>query len=197
MALLILTSQVKEFSRWLYQKTNESDVPASQESTGLKILQLSLDIADAIIVLLENRLPGPALSLARPLFEGYIRGYWLLNVASSAEIKRFNSGECPSISNLLKAIGTDAESGAAWIHATKTANLASFHDLTHGGSEHAKRRATSAALEPNYPDHELERLVKFSAEVHMRVAAEVLALLGNEAALEELSVRAAAFRMQL
>ncbi len=91
MALLILTSQVKEFSRWLYQKTNESDVPASQESTGLKILQLSLDIADAIIVLLENRLPGPALSLARPLFEGYIRGYWLLNVASFAEINRSNS----------------------------------------------------------------------------------------------------------
>ena len=150
--------------------------------------------ADAIVVLLGARLPGPALSLARPLFEGYVRGHWLLHCASDAEIESFNNGKCPQFPPLLKAIGTDAESGGAWIHANETANMTAFHDLTHGGSEHVKRRITSSSIEPSYPEQELEGLVKFGIEVRIRIGAELLALMGNEAAIQELNVRALAFR---
>ncbi len=195
MVLPALITQAKDLTLWLHQHTNEKSVPNTiRATTGLSILQLSMDIADAIVVLLSARLPGPALSLARPLFEGYVRGHWLLLWASDAEIERFNNGICPNFPALMKAIGTDAESGGAWIHANKTANMTAFHDLTHGGSEHVKRRITSSAIEPSYPEQELEGLVKFGIEVRVRIGAELLSLMGNEATIQELNSRALAFR---
>ncbi len=195
MALPALISQAKDLTLWLHEHTNEKDVPNTiRATTGLAIFQLAMDIADAIVVLLDARLPGPALSLARPLFEGYVRGHWLLHWASDTEIESFSNGICPKFPPLLKAIGTDAESGGAWIHANKTANLSAFHDLTHGGSEHVKRRITSTAIEPSYPESELEGLLKFGIEVRIRVGAELLSLIGNEVAIEELNQRALAFR---
>jgi hypothetical protein len=120
MELPTLISKAKDLTVWLHQHTNEKNVPNTvRATTGVAILQLSLDIADAIVVLLEARLPGPALSLSRPLFEGYVRGYWLLRCASDAQIETFNNGTCRGFPDLLKAIGTDAESGAAWILRTR------------------------------------------------------------------------------
>lgn len=195
MALPALISQAKELALWLHEKMNEKDVPnTARATTGLAIFQLSMDIADAIVVLLNARLPGPALSLARPLFEGYVRGHWLLHCASDTEVESFNNGRCPKLPPLLKAISNDAESGGAWIHANESANMTAFHDLTHGGSEHVKRRITSTAIEPSYPEQELEGLVKFGIEVRIRIGAEWLSLLGNEVAIEELNHRAVAFR---
>lgn len=195
MALPALISQAKDLALWLHEHTNEKDVPnTTRATTGLAIFQLSMDIADAIVVLLDARLPGPALSLARPLFEGYVRGHWLLHCASDTEVERFNHGICPKFPPLLKAIGTDAESGGAWIHANESANMTAFHDLTHGGSEHVKRRITSTAIEPSYPEQELEGLVKFGIEVRIRIGAELLSLIGNEVAIKELNHRALAFR---
>lgn len=195
MALPTLISQAKDLTLWLHQHTNETGVPNTvRATTGLAILQQSMDIADAIVVLLDTQLPGPALSLGRPLFEGYVRGLWLLRYASDAEIESFNNGACPKFPALLNAIGTDAQSGGAWIHANKTANMIAFHDLTHGGSEHVKRRIAADGIEPMYPEQELEALVKFGIEVRIRIGAELLSLMGNEAAIQELNRRALAFR---
>jgi Family of unknown function (DUF6988) len=195
MALSALVEQAKELALWLHENTNEKSVPNTvRVRTGLAILQLSMDIADAIVVLLEARLPGPALSLARPLFEGYVRGLWLLRYASDSEVESFNNGTCPQFPALLSAIGTDAESGGAWIHANKAANMIAFHDLTHGGSEHVKRRSPADGIEPSYPEQELEGLMKFGIEVRIRIGAYLLSLMGNEVAMEELNRRASAFR---
>ena len=195
MALPALISQAKGLALWLHQHTNEKSVPnTARATTALAIFQHSMDTADGILILLDARLPGPALSLARPLFEGYVRGHWLLHWASDAEIDRFNDGICSKFPALLEAIGTEAESGGAWIQANKTANMTAFHNLTHGGSEHVKRRITSSAIEASYPEPELERLVKLGIEVRIRIGAELLSLIGNEVAIEELNQRALAFR---
>ena len=73
-------------------------------------------------------------------------------------------------------------------------NLTAFHDLTHGGSEHVKMRVLEGSVEPAYPESELTSLVKFSNEVRIRVGAELLARIGNENSLEELSDRAQILR---
>lgn len=195
MTLPALISEAKALTVWLHEHTNGKDVPNSvRATTGMAILQLSLDIADAIVILLEARLPGSALSLGRPLFEGYVRGYWLLRCASDSQIEAFNNGTCPKFPNLLKAIGTDPESGAAWIHANAKANMVAFHDLTHGGNEHVKRRMSSSGVEPSYPNVELEALVKLGIEIRIRIGAELLSLMNDKAATEELNRKASALR---
>lgn len=108
----------KELSTWIHEHTNEvahSNNPKT--TTGLGILQQSQDICDAIRILLEANLQGPAYALARPMRDAYVRGLWLLNRASDMDIKKFLEGkEPPGIDKLLNAIGNDEETGGAWIH---------------------------------------------------------------------------------
>ena len=188
----------KDLTIWLHKRTNEKKIPAAiQVRTGVAILQLSLNLADAILVLLEANLPGPALTLARPLFEGYVRGLWLTEFASDYEVEKFNNGKCPQFQELLNAIGNDETTGGAWIHANKKANWDSFNDLTHGGSEHVKRRSTEDAVEASYPESELEALVKLGIEVRIRIGAALLALMNDEIAIEQLNEKAKTLRIAL
>ena len=189
--------QAKDFGVWLHEKTNERKFPGGiRERTGHSILQLSQDISDAIIVLLDAKLPGPAWSLARPLFEGYVRGLWLLNFASDEQVNKFLNGKCPTFPCLLAAIGKDQASGGAWIHAISDKNLIAFNDLTHGGSEHVKRRDKDDSVEPSYSEQELESLVKFGNEIRIRIGVELLSRLNDEKAIEQLHERAQAFRTE-
>lgn len=188
----------KDLAIWLRERTNKKEISSAiQVRTGVAILQLSLDLADAILVLLEANLPGPALTLARPLFEGYVRGVWLTEFASDYEVEKFNSGKCLQFYELLNAIGNDEATGGAWIHANKKANWDSFNDLTHGGSEHVKRRCTEDAVEANYPESELEALVKLGIEVQLRIGAALLALMNDEIAIEQLNGKAKTLRIAL
>jgi hypothetical protein len=197
MSLAHRIEQAKHFGIWLHEKTNDRRYPNGiRERTGLSILQLTLDICDAIIVLLQAKVPGPALSLGRPLLEGYVRGFWLLNCASNEQVDGFLSGKCPKFPGLLAAIGKNPETGGAWIHATTATNLLAFHDLTHGGCEHVKRRIRDDSVEPAYPEDELEGLVKIGIEIRIRIGAELLSRLRDEDALGQLNEMAKAFRQE-
>jgi len=180
-------NQAKDLGIWLHERTNEKRFPDGiRERTGLAIFQLTEDIADAIIVLLDAQMSGPALSLARPLFEGYVRGFWLLKCASDEQVLEFMNGKCPNFSGLLAAIPKGAESGGAWIHANSGKNLIAFHDLTHGGSEHVKRRIKDGSVEPSYPEHELESLVRLGNELRVRIGVELLSRMHDEEGVEKL-----------
>lgn len=195
MPLTQCIKQAMDFGVWLHERTNERKFPDGiRERAGLSILQLSQDIGDAIIILLDAKLPGPAMSLARPLFEGYVRGFWLLNHASDKQVHEFMNGKCLNFRSLLAAIPGDADSGGAWIHANSGQNLIAFHDLTHGGSEHVKRRNRDDSVEPSYPEQELESLVKFGNEIRIRIGVELLSRLNDEKAIEELHERAQTLR---
>ena len=196
MSLLESINQAKDFGIWLHGRTNDKKhfggVP---ERTGESILQLSLDLNDAILLLLEARLPGPALTLGRPLFESYVRGFWLLRFASDEEIAEFNNGKGPGMDKLLKAIGNDPATGSAWIHDNKNKNWRFLNDLTHGGSEHVRRRNTQDAVEPNYPELELEALVRFGIEVRIRIGSDLLCLMNDEIGKEQLSEKSEILRI--
>lgn len=186
----------KDLAIWVHERTNEKEIPgAIRVRTGVAILQLSGDLANAILVLLEANLPGPALTLARPLFEGYVRSVWLLEFASEDDVEKFNKGKCPEFHKLLSAIGNDEITGGAWIHANKKANWNSFNDLTHGGSEHVRRRSSEDAVEANYPESELDALVKLGIEVQIRIGAALLALMNDEMAMAQLNEKAKALRI--
>ena len=197
MSLADRIEQAKHFGVWLHEKTNDRRYPnGSRDQTGHALFQLTLDIADAILALVQARLPGPALSLGRPLLEGYVRGFWLLNCASNEQVESFLNGKCPKFPGLLAAIGKNPETGGAWIHATTAKNLLAFHDLTHGGYEHVKRRIREVSVEPSYPEDELQGLVKIGIEIRIRVGAELLSRIKDEEALGELNEMARAFRQE-
>ena len=188
MSLSQAISQAKDLGIWLHEKTNGRNFELDRRGkVAVALLQHSLDVADAIIIL-ATKLLGPALALARPLLEGFVRGVWILKCASDEQIERFAEGNPPNFPELLQAMddGDIAKTHASWIRQNIDANKEYFHDFTHGGIKHALRRISETALEPNYPEHELKYIVGLATEVHIRVGCELFLLLNDEEAIKQL-----------
>ena len=192
-------SQAKNFGVWLHKKTNGKNLPSKETNVaGVCLLQHSLDVADATIILLEHDLQGPAWTLARPLLESFVRGIWILQCASDEQVENFRNGKCPLFPELLKAMADhdEAKLHADWVRA-QTKNKDIFHDFTHGGIEHAMRRITKkdeeTVVEPNYQEHELEYLVGLGTEVRIRVGHKLFSLMKDSEAIKQLCEEASVF----
>lgn len=75
---------------------------------------------------------------------------------------------------------------AAWV-LQMTEQLRAFHDLAHGGRLHIQGRDGAESIEPNYPVGQLEALVAIGTQVRIRSGAELLDLMGDEGAIQELA----------
>jgi hypothetical protein len=180
--------KAKELGIWVHGITNNISVPNNKRTNmAVALFQQALDITDGIVVLLDNNLPGPAFSLARPMHEGYVRGVWLLEHASDESVEKFESGQCPKFPELLRQIGDEPKTGGAFIKGMTDMNLKSFHDLTHGGMEHVKRRFTGASIEPNYPESETISLLKARNNYSLLIACFLVLAEDSSEKLVELS----------
>ena len=127
-------SKAKKLGVWLHKKTNGKTLPETNVA-GVCLLQHSLDVADATIILLEH--DGPAWTLARPLLESFV----LVSGYCNAPLMNKSRTSAPLFPELLKAMADhdEAKVHADWIRA-QTKNKDIFHDFTHGGIEHVMRR---------------------------------------------------------
>lgn len=197
MSLNKILSVSGEISHWLHMHTNETvlNQMVFRENYAICLLQQALDVEDGIRVLLEKNLPGAALALARPLFECYVRGVWLLNVATDEEVDKFRIGnEHFKIGTLIDAIKKSSETDSEWIDATKTGYIKILNDLTHGGTSQILQRCSSDTIEPRYPENHLISLVTLGIEVKIRIGQKLLKRLKNEKALNLLNVEAEKIR---
>ncbi len=165
---------------------------ACREKAAICLFQQALDVEDGIRVLLEKdkNLPGPALALARPLFECYVRGRWLLHAATDDEVDKFLNGNgkyYPSISKLSQDIGNDPKTSGGWINAISNGHREVMNDLTHGGTSHINSRCFSNTIEPNYCENHLISLAILGIQTKILIGYELLAKLQKEDALNTLS----------
>ena len=181
-------SQAKNLSQWLHEKVNSKRFSISgQQDWGVALLQHSWDIADGIVILLERDLPGPAWTLVRSLSEGFVRGVWLLHCASDEQIKHFQTGKCPLLPELLRAMDNHARAKlhADWIRSSKAIKDV-LNDFTHGGFEHVRRRIDKNVVEPRYPAGELESLVGFGIGAYIHVGCELFSLMDDTESIRQL-----------
>jgi len=180
-------AKAKEIDAWIHGKTNDISVPSNGRTRmGTALLQHALDITDAMILLIERNLPGPAFSLFRPLHESYTRGVWLLDHASEQAVEKFANGKYPGFNDMLNDIGDDPETGGAFIKGMSELNREDFHGLTHGGIELVSRRFSATAIEPSYPSEEIEKLIKVRNQYACLIAFFLLQLAGDEDGMNQL-----------
>lgn len=185
----------KELRVWIHEQTNELILPNSERiRIGAAALHLAQEHHDAIITLIDKLLYGSAFALIRVQLEAYAHGLWLLNFATDTELQNFMKGTCPKLEQMIKKIGNAPETGGAWLKVNKETNSPQFNQLTHGGASQVIRRITEVGIESSYPDDELARLLDFSVEIEIRVAAELFALADMETLLAELEKQATVFR---
>ena len=179
--------KAREISAWLHGKVENSSLPTDKRTLmAVAVFQQVLDITDGIVILLETNYPGPALALARSMHEGYIIGVWLLKHASEESVENFEKRICPKIPTLIKEIGDDAETGGEFIKGMTELNISDFHNLTHGGMEHVKRRVSGSTIEPNYNEEELIRLIKIRNHYSMLITWFLVMLVNDKDAMKEL-----------
>lgn len=177
----------KEIGTWIHAQTNNSQVKSDRRILlAVSVFQHALDIGDGIVVLIGENLPGVALTLARPLHEGYTQGVWLLTCATDDQLDNYVKGICPKLQTLVKQIGDDPETGGKFIKGMTEKNITDFHSLTHGGMEHISRRTSETAIEPNYDDEELVSLLKARNQYCMLIAFFLLTIMGKDDSLLEL-----------
>ncbi len=180
-------TKAREIGAWIHSKTSDLSLPSDNRARmGAALLQHALDITDAMVLVVEKNLPGPAFSLLRPLHEVYTRAVWLLNHASDQDVGKFEKGKYPGFNDMLKDIGNDPETGGAFIKGMSELNRKDFHGLTHGGMEHVFRRLSASAVEPNYPVEEIQKLIKVRNQYSCLIACFLLQLANDEVGMNQL-----------
>lgn len=182
-------TEARQLSEWLHARLNGRAMPGSDRArVAIALFQHSLDIADATTVLIAKNLPGPALVLARPLVESYARGLWALWCAEEHEIRGFvDKGRSPPrLKNLVSQLASQVPAEAKWVERIAE-GLDALHDLAHGGRLHVLGRVGTSAVEPKYPEEDVKSLVGMGIEVQIRSGAELIGLMGDETAMEELA----------
>ena len=130
--------EAEQQARRAYELNDRSLPKTPQHCVGGGLFQHALDIADATIILVKKELPGPALALARPLIESWLRGVWAAKCAEDQEIKDFrakgqpNPWKLPDLAEYVKErVPTEREYLEEVIEGREVRNM--LHDLTHGG----------------------------------------------------------------
>ncbi len=122
-----------------------------------------LDHANAIIILIENKLYSSAYALVRPLFEGFVRATWLLNCSTDDEIEllvvkdKFKN----SFDDMLECIEAKKDWPKALSKAKKNAWNA-MHSYTHGGLHQISRKIKASTIESDIDNEEIEEIICFA-----------------------------------
>ena len=122
-----------------------------------------LDHANAIIVLIENRIYSSAYALVRPLFEGFVRATWLLNCATDDEIELLIEKDKfkKSFGEMLECIESKKDWPKTLAKAKKNAWKA-MHSYTHGGLHQISRKIKASTIEPVIDNEEIDEIICFA-----------------------------------
>ena len=123
--------------------------------TAFACLDLAMEHHKSIVLLIAHSLFGSGFALLCLSFEAYVRGVWLHRCATSAELKRFETGQIDCFAELLRRVETLQEFQGGVLSAAKQKSWRAMNDYTHSGHIHATRRNKETTVEPNYPDDEI------------------------------------------
>lgn len=119
----------------------------------------------AIVLLLAQRHPfhASAFALVRPVYESLVRGVWLWQCASEAELQAFSKGDRPpSTPTMLKAVEKTPSYAGGQLSAVYSRSWETMCAYTHTGAQQIQRWNTSDLIAANYSDEEVNEVLCFT-----------------------------------
>ena len=158
----------KELGVFVHGKTVNRHIKRAEGSEiAISLVQHAQDLADGAIILVEARMIGPALVLARPMVESYARAMWAKDACPN-ELQHYRQGKREGWNDLIRKVEERAPEEAPWIRSIMEANRKDLHDLTHGGYLHVAGRQTPSTIEPRYSPRRLQWLLAAVTEIYIR-----------------------------
>lgn len=169
--------------QWLDSRIDGLQIPSALRSRlAGGCLDVALEHQKAIVLLVAHSLNGSAFALSRLLLEAYVRGVWLHQCASDADLKRFESG---AFDRTFGSLVTDIERLEAFsigvLSAVKRSSWSTMCGFTHTGFDQVVRRNKETTIEPNYEEVDLLEVLDFADGIGLMSAVEIAHLANNGA----------------
>jgi len=158
-----LVAESKDIGLWLHAKLDGLEISNDDRTRcAAGCFEIAMEHQCAIAILLEAQLYGSLYSLARSVFESYVRGCWLKYCADEAQIEKFLcSGVRVSFQSLINEVEALDIDSPKVLSEAKDAGWDLLNDFTHSGAQHVIRRNTETSIYPNYADEGIKSVVKF------------------------------------
>ncbi|MCA9643807.1 MAG: hypothetical protein KC492_24105 [Myxococcales bacterium] len=124
---------------------------------------IAMDHHHAIIVLLGSKLYASCFALLRILFEACVRGAWLMESATDAQVRSYLDGtEPPKIRKMTEELEKSKPEHERWLSVLLQKNWQALCGYTHTGGIHVQRWNTAGAIEPAYSREEIVEALRFA-----------------------------------
>jgi hypothetical protein len=172
----ILSAQ--QLSAWLLEHQPSETMATDRNRIAGAFFNIALDHHVALVFLMSHQMVSPAFSLARSVWEAYVRGLWARELASDNELRKFIAGQGdPKMVSIVKAIkdhpDLDNENKIAKLHDQAWTALNSYG---HGGSLQIQRWITAESVEAAHTDDEVADLLRFANHVAFRACVALVEL---------------------
>ena len=168
--------------QWMDQNIDGLEI-SSDDRTRISAacFDIALEHQKAIVLLIANKLFGTAFSLARVLFEAYIRGLWLAKCATDKEIDDFKKDKLEKkFDTLIKEIEQQDGFKEGILSKAKSVNWKAMNSYTHSGFFQAVRRNKDNTIQPNYAEDEVLDLLGFSDAIGILAALQIALMARQE-----------------
>ena len=166
----------------LIRKTDEHisgiTLPADQRSQlASGCLHIALEHQAAIALLYSSELFGSAFAFLRVLSESLVRGLWLLNCATDAELEKFKKGRIgKTFAELIEEIEGKIGIQGGVLSRFKDIAWNAMNGFTHTGFIQVTRRHTPGIVQANYPEDEIVWLLQAAGKLGEIAAAQLIAM---------------------
>lgn len=139
----------------------------------------------AISFLVAEGLHGSAFCLLRPMFDGCIRGLWLLHIAGVGEMDRFVEGKYdPKPSQVLKGVEKRELAGAEALRRVYDEGWIAMSSYVHGGYQQIVGRLGVGFVGSNYSEEDVGALLEQANWFALLAAIELAEISANQSLVE-------------
>lgn len=186
-----LSRQV-ELSKWIDERLSVGyEFKDEKEKYAFACFDIGVEHHSSIILLVQSKLYGSALSLIRVQYESFVRGLWLKYASSGSEFEEYKKDKLNiQFGIMIKRVeeARGIESGILSYIKTQQWNI--FNSFTHTGFEALVRRIGSASTGyDNYSEDEVVKILRYAGFFVLLAATELAFFLKSESVLKETLAR--------
>lgn len=171
---------------WLHMNFRDREIPASHRTRAAgACFTIVRDHHGAIVHLIGEKHPSPAFSLARSVYEGYLRGQWLLKCASDAQVERFLDGESfrdeinnkkLEVSDLIRALEATPSFEPDSLTAIRDKAWTALCDYAHVGGRLVSHWCMPGSVETNFPAKDVDAVLSLTGVISVLAAVGLVEL---------------------
>lgn len=184
---------LQEVVCWINEHCSSIPTPADERiRIAVGCFDVAIEHQAAIALLSSKKLYGPMFALLRVIMESVVRGLWLSQCASDAEISRFKKkglDRGKTFNNLIEDIEEKVDYTQGPLSTLMKNGWSNLNDFTHTGFNHITRRYGPDSTGANYPKTEISSALALAGALGLIAASQLAELSGSHSLTQSIIER--------